>query len=152
MVDRRPVREAVPMTDWNANIIEEFRENEGWVGGYFDGATMLLLHTTGRRTGEEHVNPLVYLPDDGRWVVVGSKGGSPADPDWVRNLETNPEATIEVGTETIPVRATRILRDEPERDDLYARQVARRPGFAEYEVKTEGVRKIPVIVLERREA
>lgn len=140
------------MTDWNANIIEEFRENEGRVGGYFEGATMLLLHTTGRRTGEEHVNPLVYLPDDDRWVVVGSKGGSPADPDWVRNLETNPEATIEVGTETIPVRATRILRDEPERDDLYARQVARRPGFAEYEVKTEGVRKIPVIVLERREA
>jgi deazaflavin-dependent oxidoreductase (nitroreductase family) len=140
------------MTDWNANIIEEFRENEGRVGGYFDGATMLLLHTTGRRTAEEHVNPLVYLPDDGRWVVVGSKGGSPADPDWVRNLETNPEATIEVGTETIPVRATRILRDEPERDDLYARQVARRPGFAEYEVKTEGVRKIPVIVLEHREA
>ena len=62
------------MTDWNANIIQEFRENEGRVGGYFDGATMLLLHTTGRRTGEEHVNPLVYLPDDGRWVVVGSKG------------------------------------------------------------------------------
>jgi deazaflavin-dependent oxidoreductase (nitroreductase family) len=140
------------MTNWNANIIEEFRENEGRVGGYFDGATMLLLHTTGRRTGEEHVNPLVYLPDDGRWVVVGSKGGAPADPDWVRNLESNPEATIEVGSETIPVRATRILRDEPERDDLYARQVARRPGFAEYEVKTEGVRKIPVVVLERREA
>jgi deazaflavin-dependent oxidoreductase (nitroreductase family) len=140
------------MTDWNANIIEEFRENDGRVGGYFDGATMLLLHTTGRRSGKEYVNPLVYLPDDDRWVVVGSKGGAPADPDWVRNLEVNPEAMIEVGTEAIPVRAIKILRDEPEREDLYARQVARRPGFAEYEVKTDGVRKIPVIVLERRGA
>jgi deazaflavin-dependent oxidoreductase (nitroreductase family) len=139
------------MADWNANIIEEFRRNEGKVGEYFEGATMLLLHTKGRKTGKEYVNPLVYLPDGDRWVVVGSKGGSPADPDWVRNLEADPDATIEVGTETIPVRATKILRDEPERDDLYSRQVARRPGFAEYEVTTEGIRRIPVIVLERRE-
>ncbi len=139
------------MPDWNANIIEEFRANEGKVGGGFDGASMLLLHTKGRRTGKEYVNPLVYLPDGDRWVVFGSKGGAPADPDWVRNLEANPDATIEVGTETIPVRAARILRDGPERDDLFARQVAQRPAFAEYEVKTEGVRKIPVIVLERRE-
>ncbi len=107
------MREAGPVTDWNANIIEEFRENEGRVGGYFDGATMLLLHTTGRRTGKEYVNPLVYLPDGGRWVVVGSKGGAPADPDWVRNLEANPEATIEVGTEAIPVRATRSCATSP---------------------------------------
>ena len=140
------------MSDWNAGIIEEFRASGGKVGAYFEGATMLLLHTKGRRTGKEHVNPLVYLPDDGRWVVIGSKGGAPADPDWVRNLEANPDATIEVGVETIPVRATKILRDDPERHDLYARQVARRSGFAEYEVKTEGIRKIPVIVLERRRA
>ncbi|MGH2681392.1 MAG: nitroreductase/quinone reductase family protein [Actinomycetota bacterium] len=140
------------MTDWNANIIEEFRANEGRVGGYFAGATMLLLHTTGRRTGGEHVNPLVYLPDDDRWVVVGSKGGAPADPDWVRNLEADPDATIEVVTETIPVRATKVLRGGPEWDDLYARQVARREGFADYLGKTEGIRTIPVIVLERRDA
>jgi deazaflavin-dependent oxidoreductase (nitroreductase family) len=139
------------MADWNANIIEEFRKNEGKVGEYFEGSSMLLLHTKGRKTGKEYVNPLVYLPDGDRWVVFGSKGGSPADPDWVRNLEAKPDATIEVGTETIPVRATKILRDEPERDDVYSRQVARRPGFAEYEVKTEGIRKIPAIVLERRE-
>ena len=138
------------MADRNASIIEEFRANEGKVGGFFDGATMLLLHTTGRRTGRERVNPLVYLPDDGRWVVIGSKGGAPGDPDWVRNLEANPKATIEVGTETIPVRMTAILRGGPEWDDLYARQVARRPGFAEYLGKTEGIRTIPVIVLERR--
>lgn len=140
------------MTDRNANIIEEFRAHEGKVGGYFEGATVLLLHTTGRRTGKEHVTPVVYVPDDGRWVVVGSKGGAPADPDWVRNLEANPEATIEVGTETIPVRTTAILRGGPDWDDLYTRQVARRPGFAEYLDKTEGIRTIPVIVLERREA
>lgn len=139
------------MPDWNANIIDEFRGHEGKVAGGFEGATMLLLHTKGRKTGNEHVTPLVYLPDGDRWVVFGSLGGAPADPDWVRNLETNPDATIEVGTETIPARAMKILRDEPEREDLYSRQVARRPGFAEYEVKTEGIRQIPAVVLERRE-
>ena len=101
------------MADWNANIIEEFRANGGTVGRFFEGATMLLLHTTGRRTGKEHVTPAVYLPDDGRWVVIGSKGGAPTDPDWVRNLEAGPDVMIEVGTETIPVRATRILRGVP---------------------------------------
>jgi deazaflavin-dependent oxidoreductase (nitroreductase family) len=138
------------MTDWNAHIIEEFRANHGRVGGSFADATMLLLHTAGRRTGGEHVTPVVYLPDDGRWVVVGSKGGAPTDPDWVRNLEANPEATIEVGTETIPVRATKVLRGGAEWADLYARQVARREGFAAYLDATEGIRTIPVIVLERR--
>ena len=138
------------MASWNQGIIDEFHANEGRVGGYFAGATMLLLHTTGRRTGREHVTAAVYLPDGDRWVVIASKGGAPDDPDWVRNLEANPEATIEVGTETIPVRATKILREGPEWEDLYARQVERRPGFAEYLVKTEGVRRIPVIVLERR--
>ena len=99
------------MSGWNANIIEEFRRNEGKVGGGFEGATLLLLHTTGRKTGRERVNPLAYLPDDGRWVVIGSKGGALTDPDWVRNLEANPDLVIEVGTETIPVRATKILRE-----------------------------------------
>ena len=137
---------------WNANIIEEFRKNEGRVGGGFTGATLLLLHTIGRRTGTERVNPLAYLPDDGRWVVFGSKGGALTDPDWVRNLEANPDVTIEVGTDTIPVRATKILREEPERNELYTRQVARMPGFGDYEEKTKGIRTIPVIVLERRDA
>ena len=139
------------MANWNANIIEEFRSNEGKVGGGFEGATMLLLHTNGRKSGNEHVTPLVYLPDGDRWVVFGSKGGAPGDPDWVRNLEADPDAVIEVDTQTVPVHAIKILREEPERDDLYSRQVARRPAFAEYEVKTDGVRKIPVVVLERRE-
>jgi deazaflavin-dependent oxidoreductase (nitroreductase family) len=138
------------MANPNQAIIDEFHRNEGRVGGYFDGASMLILHTTGRRSGTEHVTPAVYLPDGDRWVVIGSKGGAPADPDWVRNLETNPDATIEVGTETIPVRATKILREGQEWQDLYARQVERRPGFADYLVKTDGIRRIPVIVLERR--
>jgi deazaflavin-dependent oxidoreductase (nitroreductase family) len=138
------------MADRNAKIIEEFRANEGKVGGYFEGATMLLLHTKGRKTGKEHVTPAVHVPDgDDRWIVIGSMGGAPTDPDWVRNLEADPNAMIEVGTEAIPVRAIKILREGPERDKLYARAVARRPGFAEYEVKTKGIRKIPVIVLER---
>jgi deazaflavin-dependent oxidoreductase (nitroreductase family) len=137
------------MAGWNDGIIQEFRENDGRVGGYFEGATVLLLHSTGRRSGDERVNPLVYLPDGDRWVVFGSKGGHPFDPHWVLNLESNPDATIEVGTETIPVRAT-VVRDEPERSELYARQVARRDGFAEYEEKLDGVRVIPVVVLERR--
>jgi deazaflavin-dependent oxidoreductase (nitroreductase family) len=137
------------MANRNQGIIDEFHANEGRVGGFFEGAPMLILHTTGRRTGKEHTTPAVYLPDGDRWVVIGSKGGAPGDPDWVRNLEANPEATIEVGTETIPVRATKILREGPEWEDLYARQVERRPGFADYLVKTEGIRRIPVIVLER---
>ena len=144
------MRHAGRVADWNKGIIEEFRANGGKVGGYFDGATVLLLHTIGRRSGKDHVTPLVYLPDGERWAVVGSKGGAPADPDWVRNLEANGEATIEVGSETIPVHATQILRGGPEWDDLYGRQVARREGFADYLVKTEGIRTIPVIVLERR--
>lgn len=138
------------MADWNQAIIDEFHANEGRVGGSFEGATMLLLHTTGRRSGRDHVTPVVYLPDGDRWVVIGSKGGAPDDPDWVRNLEANPDATIEVGTETIPVRATRFLREGPEWETLYRRQIERRPGFADYLVRTEGIRRIPVIVLERR--
>jgi deazaflavin-dependent oxidoreductase (nitroreductase family) len=139
------------MPNWNKDVIEEFRANDGKVGGYFVGATVLLLNTTGRRSGKEHVTPLVYLPDGDRWVVIGSKGGAPADPDWVRNLEAHADATIEVGTETIPVRAAKILRGGPEWDDLYARQVARREGFADYLERTAGIRTIPVIVLERRQ-
>ncbi|MGZ8571212.1 MAG: nitroreductase family deazaflavin-dependent oxidoreductase [Actinomycetota bacterium] len=136
------------MSDWNRNIIEEFRTNEGRVGGGFEGAPLLLLHTTGRRSGHERVNPLMYLPDGDRWVVFASKGGHIAHPHWLHNLDANPDATIEVGTETIPVTA-RVLREGPERDELFARQVAAYPQFGEYERKTTGHRTIPVIVLER---
>jgi deazaflavin-dependent oxidoreductase (nitroreductase family) len=136
------------MSDWNSNVIEEFRTNEGRVGGMFEGAPLVLLHTTGRRSGTERVNPLMYLPDGDRWVVFASKGGHIAHPHWLHNLEANPDATIEVGTESIPVKA-RVLRDGAERDDLFSRQVAAYPQFGEYEKKTKGHRTIPVVVLER---
>lgn len=131
--------------DFNAYTIEEFRANGGKVGGYFEGATMLLLHTKGAKSGLPRTNPLVYLPDGDRYVVIASKGGADANPDWYHNLLADPNAEIEVGTgERIPVRATVI--SGPEREELYARQVERRPGFADYETKT--TRKIPVIALD----
>jgi deazaflavin-dependent oxidoreductase (nitroreductase family) len=138
------------MSDFNFNaaIIEEFRTNAGKVGGYFEGANMLLLHTTGAKSGQPRTNPLVYAKDGDRFVVVASKGGADANPDWYYNLRANPTTTVEVGTEQFPVRAT-IVTEEPERSRLYAKMVAHRSGFAEYEQKT--TRKIPAIVLERIE-
>jgi deazaflavin-dependent oxidoreductase (nitroreductase family) len=135
------------VADHNAGIIEEFRANGGRVGGFFEGATMLLLHTVGARTGRGRVNPLVYLPDGDRFVVIASKGGAPTNPDWYYNLLAHPDASVEVGTETVPVHAV-VVDDDAERDALYARQVERRPGFADYPKKT--TRRIPVIALEPR--
>jgi deazaflavin-dependent oxidoreductase (nitroreductase family) len=134
----------VDVRDWNTQIIEEFRANEGRVGGRFEGATMLLLHTTGAKSGQERVNPLVYLPDGDRMVVFASKGGAPTNPDWYHNLLANPEVTVEVGTTTVRARA-RVTQGE-ERDAFWAGQVAARPAFADYEASTDRV--IPVIVLE----
>ena len=136
------------MSDWNTNVVEEFRANEGLVGGMFEGAPLLLLHTTGNKSGHERVNPLMYLPDGDRWVIFASKGGHVAHPHWLHNLEADPRASIEIGTESVPVTAT-ILREGPERDDLYGRQVTAYPQFGEYEEKTSGHRTIPVVVLER---
>jgi deazaflavin-dependent oxidoreductase (nitroreductase family) len=130
--------------DWNQKIIKEFRANEGKVGGAFEGATMLLLHTKGAKSGLPRVNPLVYLPEGDRYVVFASMGGAPTDPQWYRNLLADPGVTIEVGTQTIEVRATVITG--PERDELWARQVERRPAFAEYQRTT--TRVIPIIALE----
>ncbi len=134
------------MSDFNQRIIEEFRSNEGRVGGPFEGAPMLLLHTTGARSRAERVNPVVYAEDDDRWVVFASKGGAPTNPDWFHNLRAHPDATIEVGIDTVPVVARAAEGDERER--LWSRQKERMPGFADYEQKT--TREIPVVVLERR--
>lgn len=131
--------------DWNAGVIEEFRANEGRVSGAFEGAPMLLLTTTGAKTGLPRTKPMMYLPDGDRWIVIASKGGADTHPDWYRNLKANPDVTVEVGTQTLPAVATEILG--PERDELYAKQAARYPGFADYERKT--ARKIPVIALDR---
>jgi len=132
------------MADHNAPIIEEFRANGGKVGGFFEGATLLILHTSGARTGRPQTVVLNHLPDGDRFVVFGTKAGAPTDPDWVRNVLADTTPTVETGTETIPVRAVRIAG--PERDELYARQVERRPVFAGYPEKTG--RTIPAIALE----
>ncbi len=131
--------------DWNSKIIAEFRANEGKVGGPFDGAPVLLLTTTGRRSGQQRVNPMMYLADDGRLLVFASKSGAPTHPDWYLNLVANPEVTVEVGTETFPARA--VVLEGEERDQKYAEQARRYPGFAEYQAGTDRV--IPVIALLR---
>lgn len=135
------------MADWNDRIIDEFRSNEGRVGGPFKGRPLLLLHHRGARSGIERVNPLA-LQDlgDGAWAVFGSKGGAPTDPDWFHNLRANPDATIEIGKEIVSVTA-RVAEGE-ERERIWARQKELMPGFADYEKKT--TRQIPVVILERR--
>ena len=130
---------------WNEQIKAEFRANEGVVGGPFEGKPMLILHTTGRRSGADVETPLVYLPDDERMVVFASAGGSHQHPQWFLNLEANPAVTVEIGTETVSATATVV--DGAERDALYARQVAAMPQFAGYQ---EGnPRVIPAVVLTR---
>ena len=130
--------------DPNTGIIEEFRANGGKVGGYFEGATLLILHTKGVKTGLARIKPLDYLPDGERFVVFGTKGGAPTDPYWVRNVLADAEPSVELGDRVVAVRAVEITG--PEADRLFARQVERRPGFAEYKRKTS--RRIPVIALD----
>jgi deazaflavin-dependent oxidoreductase (nitroreductase family) len=133
------------MSDWNANIITEFRENGGAVEA-FKGATMVLLHTTGAKSGVERVNPLVTQPvDDGRWLIFASKGGAPTNPDWFHNVKAGGPVSIEIGTDRFPVTA-RVLEGE-ERERAWTKQKELMPGFADYEQKTD--REIPVILLER---
>ena len=129
--------------DFYAQIIEEFRANEGRVGGMFEGSTLLLLHHTGAKSGKSRSNPLGYLSDEGRYVVFASKAGAPTNPDWYHNLKAHPNVTIEVGTDTIEVVASEATGDE--RDRLYRTQADRVPQFADYEKQTDRV--IPVIVL-----
>jgi len=129
--------------DFNARIIEEFRANQGRVGGMFEGSTLLLLHHVGARSGQDRVNPLAYNRDGDRYVVFASKGGAPTNPDWYRNLKANPNVKIEVGTDTIAVAAQEARGYE--RDRLFGAQVERSPQFAEYQKNTD--RMIPVIVL-----
>lgn len=132
--------------DFNQQIIQEFRSNSGTVGGNFAGRNMLLLTTTGAKSGTRRTTPLVYQPDGERWLIFASKGGSPTHPAWYHNLVAHPDSTIEVGSETVPVTAT-VLSGE-ERDRFYAKQVAQIPVFGEYQQKTS--RRIPVVALERR--
>lgn len=133
------------MNDFNAQIIAEFRANHGVVGGPFEGAPLLLLHSTGAKSGQERVSPVMFLADGERWLVFASKAGAPDNPDWYHNLLANPEASIEVGDDTVAVVATELTGDE--RTEKYAKQAALFPGFAEYQAKT--TRVIPVVALAR---
>jgi deazaflavin-dependent oxidoreductase (nitroreductase family) len=130
--------------DWNRGVIDEFRANDGVVGGMFEGMNLLLLHHTGAKSGTERVNPLVYLRDGDNYVIFASKAGAPTSPDWYHNLRANPNATIEVGIQSIPVTAK--VADDDERERLWSAQKEVAPQFAEYESKTDRV--IPVVVLE----
>lgn len=137
------------MSDYNTQVIEEFRAHGGRVGGPFEGAPMVLVHHVGRRSGESYVSPMMYLPgdDDGVIYVFASKGGAPTDPGWYHNLVAAGSAEIELGTETLRVDVAE--ETGADRDRLYDEQARRYPGFAEYAVKTAGIRTIPVLRLTR---
>jgi deazaflavin-dependent oxidoreductase (nitroreductase family) len=132
------------MSDWNDKIIAEFRANDGKVGGPFEGAPILLLHTTGAKTGQERVNPMMYRPIDGGYAVFASKAGAPTHPDWYHNLVANPDVQAEIGTQTLAMRAR--VADDAEREPIWTAHKAQNPGFAEYEGMT--TRQIPVVILE----
>jgi len=127
----------------NIRIVDEFRSNEGRVGGYFAGKTLLLLHTKGAKSQQERINPLAYIKDGNRFVVIASKGGAPTHPDWYYNIRAHPQVTVEVGTEQFQAQAA--IAEEPERTRLYNQMVEIMPGFDEYRRRT--TRLIPVIVL-----
>ena len=129
--------------DRNEGIIEEFRANAGKVGGFFAGKTLLLLHTVGAKSGEKRINPVAYVKDGNRFVIIASKGGAPTNPDWYYNVLAHPLVTVEVGTEQFQARAA--VTSEPERTRLYDKMVEMMPSFAEYRKKT--TRAIPVITL-----
>lgn len=132
--------------EWNQATVTEFRANGGKVGGYFEGIPLLLLTSIGSRSGQSRISPLIRLNDNGRLVVIASKGGAPTHPDWYHNLIANPVATVELGTESFQVHAT--VADPQERDRIYAQAAEKLPHmFGEYQKKT--TRKIPVIFLDR---
>lgn len=131
---------------FNRSIIEEFRANAGKVGGQFAGAPLLLLTTTGAKSGAKRVNPLAYLADGDRYVIIASYAGADSNPPWCHNLVAHPRVTVEVGTQTFEAQAE-VVR-EPERTRLYGKMEAVMPAFTEYRQKTK--RTIPVIALRRR--
>ena len=135
-----------PDTSMNDQIIEEFRANGGKVGGNFENADLLLLHTTGAKSGKARVSPVMYFRIDDKLMIVGSYAGADVDPAWVHNLRAHPRAHIEIGTDAFDVE----VRELPpaERDAAFPRVVATAPGFGEYQAKTNRV--IPVFELQRR--
>jgi deazaflavin-dependent oxidoreductase (nitroreductase family) len=137
---------AAAMNDFNQSIIDEFRANGGKVGGQFAGAPMLLLTTTGAKSGQARTAPVVYLPDGDRYIVFASKAGAPTNPDWYHNLVANPKVSVEVGSDRFDADAAPLTGEE--RDRLYAEQAKRFPGFKDYQERT--TRVIPVVALTPR--
>lgn len=133
------------MTDWNQNTIEEFRANEGKVGGFFEGRPIMLLHHKGAQSGVERVSPVMYETIDNGFAIFASKAGADTNPDWYHNLKANPETTVEVGSETISIKAR--VADPEEREPIWSKWKGANPNFAEYETKTS--REIPVFILDR---
>ncbi|HJU52888.1 MAG TPA: nitroreductase family deazaflavin-dependent oxidoreductase [Acidimicrobiia bacterium] len=134
------------MSNPNQPTIDEFRANEGRVGGPFEGKPLLLLHHVGAKSGAKRVSPLMYQALNGDYVVFASKGGSDTNPAWYHNLRANPETEVEVGTETVPVIAR--VASAQERAEIWPKWKDRYPQFAGYERKTK--RQIPVLILETR--
>lgn len=131
--------------DWNAQIMAEFRANGGKVGGQFEGAPMVIIHTIGAKSGAERETPLMYQDlGDGPIAIFASYAGAPAHPAWFHNIVAHPEITVEIGTETKRYRSRVAAGDE--RTRIWERQKTDYPGFADYETKT--TREIPVVVLD----
>jgi deazaflavin-dependent oxidoreductase (nitroreductase family) len=135
------------MRGFNEDLIVHFRKNRGTITeGPFTGRAVLLLTTTGKKTGQPRTHPLVYTTDGDRLLVIASKGGSPTHPAWYLNLRAHPEVTVEVGPETYQAKAIPVAGGA-ERRRLYDQHSAINPGFKEYETKT--TRVIPAVLLER---
>ena len=137
------------MTNWNDNIIAEFHDNDGKVGGPFAGAHLLLLTTKGAKSGQPRVAPMMYFTEGDAMYVIASKGGAPTNPDWYHNLVANPEVHVEQATDAgiVTFDATAEPVTDAERDRLFGIFSARNPGFAGYQEKTSRV--IPVVALHR---
>ncbi len=131
---------------FGAEHVRVYRETDGARGYRWRGATILLLTTTGRSSGEERTTPLIHRTDNGRWIVIASKGGAPEHPAWYLNLEADPEATIQVEADVVPVVAT--TAEGEERSRLWSMMNEVWPAYDEYQAKTD--REIPVVVLSRR--
>jgi deazaflavin-dependent oxidoreductase (nitroreductase family) len=131
------------MSDFNAQVVKEFRANSGKVGGWFEDKDVLILQTTGARSGRERLAPLVYRQEGDRIFVFASKGGSDTHPDWYHNLKANPTVTVEIGSDTSTKTAVEVVGEE--RDEIYGRQAASLDNFAVYQAGTD--RLIPVVEL-----
>jgi deazaflavin-dependent oxidoreductase (nitroreductase family) len=139
------VQDTASLDEFNRGVVEEFRANGGKVGGPFEGGNLLLLHTTGAKSGRPRLSPLAYLTIDGKMLIIGSYAGAPKDPAWVHNLRAKPQAHVEVGTESYDVTVRELPDDE--REAAYPKVTEIAPVFADYQANT--TRAIPLFELIR---